>query len=95
MLDAMQMFMHAWTGYKRTAFGHDEVRPVSDITNDSWGGFGITLIDALDTMMLMGLRDEVEIARKHVATLNFDKVPILNPIQSNPIQSNHQPNRMP
>jgi mannosyl-oligosaccharide alpha-1,2-mannosidase len=68
------MFLHAWSGYKSIAFGHDEVRPVSNITNDSWGGFGISMIDALDTMLLMGLRDEVELSRKHIATLQFDKV---------------------
>ena len=32
-----QAFMHAWQGYVRFAFGHDEVHPVTNRTNDSWG----------------------------------------------------------
>ena len=66
-------FLHAWQGYADLAFGHDELRPESNIVNDSWGGFGATLIDALDTMMLMGLDAQVARARAHVARLNFDK----------------------
>jgi hypothetical protein len=37
-------FLHAWRGYELHAFGHDEVRPTTNATNDSWGGFGVTLI---------------------------------------------------
>ena len=45
---------HTWKGYETHAFGHDEIRPVTNRTNDSWGGLAVTLIDALDTLMLMG-----------------------------------------
>lgn len=34
-------------------------------------GFGATLIDSLDTMILMGLDDELSRARKFVAKLDF------------------------
>eukprot|EP00466_Bigelowiella_natans_P005734 jgi/Bigna1/84491/fgenesh1_pg.142_\ len=68
-----QAFKHAWTGYETHAFGHDEVRPTTNETNDSWGGFGITLFDSLDTMLLMGLDDEYERALGHVRTINFNK----------------------
>lgn len=40
-------FRHAWAGYRAAAWGHDELRPVTNRTNDSWGGFGVTLVDAL------------------------------------------------
>ena len=50
------------------------MRPESNITNDSWGGFAVTLIDALDTMMLMGLTEQVKLSRDWVREhLNFDK----------------------
>ncbi|KAJ2048190.1 hypothetical protein H4S04_003981, partial [Coemansia sp. S16] len=53
--DAMK---HAWSGYHKYAFGHDELLPVSNKSNDKWGGWGVTLIDALDTLYIMELYDE-------------------------------------
>lgn len=29
-------FQHAWRGYAKTAFGHDEIRPASNKVGDSW-----------------------------------------------------------
>ncbi len=46
-------FRHAWKGYKQSAWGRDELHPVSK-TADDWFGLGLTLIDGLDTMWLMG-----------------------------------------
>jgi len=47
---------------------------VSNITNDSWGGFAVTLIDALDTMLMMGLTKEFAMAQKWIHEhLDFDK----------------------
>jgi len=67
-------FMHAFEGYRAVAWGHDEVRPESNITNDSWGGFAVTLIDCLDTMMLMGLVEPLKLARAWIAEhLDFNK----------------------
>ena len=37
-------FRHAWRGYTHGAFGHDEVHPVTNRTNDSWGRFGVVLV---------------------------------------------------
>ena len=50
-------FRHALEGYRRWAWGHDEVRPVTNRTNDSWGGFGVVAWDALDTAVVMGQDD--------------------------------------
>lgn len=69
-----EAFKHAWGGYEEHAMGHDEIRPTTNATNDSWGGFGATLIDALDTMLVMGLSDEFERSVRHLeANLDFDK----------------------
>lgn len=68
-----EAFLHTWRGYEKYAWGHDELRPVSNATNDSWGGWGATLVDGLDTAMLMGLDEEVARARKHVETIDFNK----------------------
>lgn len=42
-------------------------------TNDSWGKFGITLVDSLDTLWIMGLNNEFEMAKNHVNSLDFDQ----------------------
>ncbi|XP_054854259.1 endoplasmic reticulum mannosyl-oligosaccharide 1,2-alpha-mannosidase [Eublepharis macularius] len=69
----IEAFRHAWKGYKEFAWGHDELKPISKSFSE-WFGLGLTLIDALDTMWILGLKEEFAEARKWVATdLNFDK----------------------
>lgn len=57
---------HAWNGYVQHAFGMDEILPVSGSGSDGWGGQAITLVDALDTLWLMDMKDEFERARDWV-----------------------------
>ncbi|OZC08108.1 glycosyl hydrolase family 47 [Onchocerca flexuosa] len=47
-------FKHAWEGYKKHAWGHDHLKPVSKSHND-WFGLGLTIIDSLSTAIIMGL----------------------------------------
>uniref|UniRef100_A0A7S4T7X4 alpha-1,2-Mannosidase n=1 Tax=Ditylum brightwellii TaxID=49249 RepID=A0A7S4T7X4_9STRA len=49
---------HAWNGYKTHAFGKDEVFPQGGGGQNNWGGMGTTLVDALDTLWLMDMKDE-------------------------------------
>ncbi|KAG7476840.1 hypothetical protein MATL_G00087090 [Megalops atlanticus] len=68
-----EAFRHAWKGYREFAWGHDELKPVSKSYGE-WFGLGLTLIDALDTMWILGLKEEFEEARKWVDTeLSFSK----------------------
>lgn len=55
--------------YKKFAWGHDEVRPLTGGSNDNWGGIAMTLIDGLDTAWLLGFRKEVEAAKDTVRTV--------------------------
>jgi ER degradation enhancer, mannosidase alpha-like 2 len=56
-----QEFLHAWNGYKQYAWGHDELRPLSKGFRDWYGvSLDMTPVDALDTMVLMGLRKEAD-----------------------------------
>ncbi|KAL9989213.1 hypothetical protein ACROYT_G003737 [Oculina patagonica] len=69
----IEAFKHAWKGYREYAWGHDELRPVSR-TSSEWFGVGLTIIDSLDTMLLMNLRKEFQQAREWVAnSLTFEK----------------------
>ncbi|XP_040053804.1 endoplasmic reticulum mannosyl-oligosaccharide 1,2-alpha-mannosidase [Gasterosteus aculeatus] len=66
-------FRHAWKGYKDYAWGHDELRPISRSFGE-WFGLGLTLIDSLDTMWILGLKEEFAEARDWVEKeLSFDK----------------------
>ncbi|MEU1673504.1 glycoside hydrolase family 47 protein [Streptomyces roseifaciens] len=56
-------FVHAWEGYKRFAWGHDEVLPVSGRYHDFFARnhpVGLSIIEALDTHYLMELDTEVD-----------------------------------
>ncbi|WP_441248656.1 glycoside hydrolase family 47 protein [Kitasatospora sp. McL0602] len=58
-------FQHAWDGYKTVAWGYDEVRPVSGTRRDFFATghtFGLSIVEALDTLWLMGLDSEVALA---------------------------------
>eukprot|EP00027_Filamoeba_sp_ATCC50430_P001130 CAMPEP_0168557680 /NCGR_PEP_ID=MMETSP0413-20121227/9556_1 /TAXON_ID=136452 /ORGANISM="Filamoeba nolandi, Strain NC-AS-23-1" /LENGTH=602 /DNA_ID=CAMNT_0008588731 /DNA_START=65 /DNA_END=1873 /DNA_ORIENTATION=- len=64
--EIIKSFVHAYGGYMKNAFGYDELRPVSNETNSSWGGFGVTMFDALDTLVLMLMHDTTS---EHIAQL--------------------------
>ncbi|KAJ1950170.1 hypothetical protein EC988_004487 [Linderina pennispora] len=64
---------HAWDGYRQYAFGHDELKPVSNGFNDKWGGWGVTLVDALDTLYIMDLYEEFKEGVTHVVDVDFGK----------------------
>src|SRR3984893_18182119 len=68
-------FLHAWNGYKKYAWGHDDLRPLSKTPHDWYGQtLLMTPVDALDTMILMSLTDEAKNTREYIArSLSFDK----------------------
>lgn len=68
-------FLHAWRGYERHAWGHDELRPLSKTARDWYGEpLYMTQVDALDTLILMGFGAEADRTREFVAqNLSFDK----------------------
>src|SRR5258708_13732545 len=68
-------FLHAWNSYKTYAWQHDELKPLSKGFRD-WHSSSLymTPVDALDTMVLMGLDKEAAEARELIAQhLSFDK----------------------
>jgi ER degradation enhancer, mannosidase alpha-like 2 len=68
-------FLHAWNGYKTYAWGHDDLKPLSKTHHDWYAEpLLMTPVDALDTLILMGLKDEAKITREYIADhLSFDK----------------------
>jgi len=76
MADAVRAeTLHAWNGYKKYAWGHDEFHPLSKKPFD-WYGHSLlmTPIDALDTLTIMGLKPQADEARQLIDTkLNLDQ----------------------
>jgi mannosidase alpha-like ER degradation enhancer 2 len=70
-----QEFLHAWNGYSKYAWGHDELKPLSKTARDWYSGtLLMTPVDSLDTLLLMGLNKEADRARELIATkLSFDQ----------------------
>src|SRR5688572_836848 len=68
-------FIHAWTGYKKYAWGHDDLKPLSKTHHDWYPQpLLMTPVDSLDTMIIMGLDDEAATTRAYILeNLSFDK----------------------
>ena len=68
-------FVHAWNGYKTYAWGHDDLKPLSKTHHDWYPQpLLMTPVDALDTMIIMGLKDEASATQQYIlANLSFDK----------------------
>lgn len=67
--------LEAWNSYKKYAWGHDALKPLSHKPFD-WYGHSLlmTPVDALDTLLLMGLKPQADEARQLIDTqLNFDQ----------------------
>lgn len=74
---------HAWDNYVRYAWGKNELKPVSK-RGHSASIFGTlplaaTILDGLDTLYIMGLKDEFKQGRDWVAN-DFDLTSMVNNI---------------
>ncbi|KAM4609763.1 ER degradation-enhancing alpha-mannosidase-like protein 2 [Polymixia lowei] len=67
------MFYHAYNSYLDNAFPYDELRPLTCDGQDTWGSFSLTLIDALDTLLVLGNQTEFQrVASLLQDTVDFD-----------------------
>jgi mannosidase alpha-like ER degradation enhancer 2 len=68
-------FLHAWNGYKKYAWGHDDLMPLSKKPKDWYGQtLLMTPVDSLDTLILMGFKDEAKTTKDYIVkNLSFDK----------------------
>ncbi|HJP90638.1 MAG TPA: glycoside hydrolase family 47 protein [Pyrinomonadaceae bacterium] len=68
-------FLHAWNGYKKYAWGHDDLKPLSRTYHDWYAEpLPMTPVDALDTMILMDMKDEAATTKQYILDhLSFDK----------------------
>ena len=64
-------FLFSWDGYKSKAWKQDELSPVSGKYRNPFCGWGATLVDTLDTLWMMNLKDEFEDAVDAVKEIDF------------------------
>ncbi|KAH6657360.1 family 47 glycosyl hydrolase [Truncatella angustata] len=64
-------FVKSWDSYKKYAWMYDELEPVSGYPKDTFGGWAATLIDSLDTLWIMGLKDDFYDAAAAAVTIDW------------------------
>nr|CAB3240843.1 ER degradation-enhancing alpha-mannosidase-like protein 2 [Phallusia mammillata] len=69
-----EIFYHAYNGYLDNAYPYDELRPLTCDGVNTWGSFSLTLVDALDTLAILGNYTEFRrVANLLVDTLDFNQ----------------------
>ena len=68
-------FLFSWDGYRSKAWRQDELSPVSGKHRNPFCGWGATLVDTLDTLWMMELKDEFEEAVDAVQDIDFTTSP--------------------
>ncbi|KAI0471632.1 glycoside hydrolase family 47 protein [Xylariaceae sp. FL0804] len=64
-------FSKSWDSYKARAWMFDELAPVSGAPRNTFGGWAATLVDALDTLWIMGMEDDFHDAVAAVARIDW------------------------
>ena len=67
------MFAAAFAAYQQHASDFDELQPISCTGRDTWGTCSLSLIDSLDTLLLMGNLSEFERVSQLVQRQSFDR----------------------
>ncbi|KAI1786737.1 glycoside hydrolase family 47 protein [Ganoderma leucocontextum] len=65
------IFLTSWDAYKKYAYPHDDLTPVSESWTDGRNGWGASLVDALSTLVIMDETEIFEEAVNHIATVDF------------------------
>lgn len=69
--EVRSLFAKNWHKYKKHAWKHDSLQPLSGGFQDQFSGWGATLVDSLDTLWIMGFREEFDEAVAAVAEIDF------------------------
>ena len=73
--EVKEAFEHSWDGYKKHAWLQDELVPVAGTSRNPFCSWGATLVDALDTLWIMGLEEEFTEAANAVHQIDFTTTP--------------------
>ncbi|KAF3766958.1 family 47 glycoside hydrolase [Cryphonectria parasitica EP155] len=65
------VFSKCWASYRTKAWLADELTPVSGSSRNPFGAWGATLVDSLDTLWIMGMKDEFSEAVAAAMSIDF------------------------
>ena len=65
-------FEHSWAGYKEHAWMQDELSPLNGGSVQAFGGWAATLVDSLDTLWIMGMKEEFDEAVDAAKDIDFN-----------------------
>ncbi|KFA73904.1 hypothetical protein S40288_00934 [Stachybotrys chartarum IBT 40288] len=68
-----ETFTRCWNAYRHHAWMADEVKPTSGGRRNPFGGWAATLVDSLDTLWIMDMKDEFGEAVAAAASIDFTK----------------------
>lgn len=66
-------FIRTWDNYRAYAWTEDELQPITGVGSKTFGGWGATLVDSLDTLWIMGLKEEFYEGVEAVAAIDFGR----------------------
>ncbi|KAF1361046.1 seven-hairpin glycosidase [Lizonia empirigonia] len=66
-------FKRSWDSYRAYAWAEDELKPLTGAGLKTFGGWGATLVDSLDTLWIMGMKMEFYEGVQAVAAIDFGK----------------------
>lgn len=67
-----EAYTFAWDAYSKYANGMDELQPLNASGTNDWYGWGVTVVDAIDTAIVMNLTDIVEQQLAFIQNIDFD-----------------------
>ncbi|KUJ13163.1 seven-hairpin glycosidase [Mollisia scopiformis] len=70
-----EAYQYAFNAYVEYAWGYDELQPLSKTGTNDWYGWGVTVVDGLDTAIVMNLTDEVSKMLGWIQTVDFTTTP--------------------
>jgi len=71
--EVRELFKKNWESYRRFAWQKDALLPLSGGAKEQFSGWAATLVDSLDTLWIMGLREEFDEAVDAVSRIDFGK----------------------
>jgi mannosyl-oligosaccharide alpha-1,2-mannosidase len=66
-----ETFIHSWEGYKNHAWLKDELTPNTGHSKNTFGGWAATLVDSLDSLWILDLVDDFELAVGAIEEIDF------------------------
>ncbi|TKA69195.1 hypothetical protein B0A55_07072 [Friedmanniomyces simplex] len=67
----VEAYLYGWEAYAKHAFGKDELQPLNASGVNDWYGWGVTIVDAIDTAIIMNLTDVVAQQLAFIQKIDF------------------------